>query len=98
MNNQKVLVLIKNSVNHSRFKYIDIKYHFIHKIIIKEIIWLKYIIFEDIIMNFLMKSLKCIQLQRFYFSLIWKYEIMNEVIYLMNIQDKYDYYWIRELL
>ena len=38
MNNQKVLALMKNSVNHSRFKYIDIKYHFIHETIIEEIV------------------------------------------------------------
>ena len=38
MNNQGVLALAKNPVNHSRSKYIDIKHHFIREMITKEII------------------------------------------------------------
>ena len=37
-NNQGVLALAKNPVNHSRSKYIDIKHHFIHETIAKGII------------------------------------------------------------
>ena len=37
-NNQGVLVLAKNSINHSRSKHIDIKHHFIHETIVEEII------------------------------------------------------------
>ena len=77
MNNQEALALMKNSVNHSRFKHIDIKYHFIRETIIEGIIWLKHVVSRDIIMNFLTKSLKRIQLQR-YLSFIdmkaWDYE------------------------
>ena len=36
MNNQRILALTKNSINHSRSKHIDIKYHFIREMIIEE--------------------------------------------------------------
>ena len=38
MNNQEILALMKNSVNHSRSKHIDIKHHFIREMIIEGII------------------------------------------------------------
>ena len=62
--NQEALALAKNSVNHSRFKHIDIKHHFIREMIVEEIVWLKHVASEDIIANFLTKSLEYVQLQR----------------------------------
>ena len=60
INNQGILALTKNPVNHSRSKYINIKHHFIHKTITKEIVWLEYITSENMTADFLMKSLKYI--------------------------------------
>ena len=37
-NNQRVLALMKNLINHSRSKHIDIKHHFIRETIVKEIV------------------------------------------------------------
>ena len=85
-NNQRVLALVKNSINHSRSKHIDIKHHFIHETIVEGIVWLKYVAFEDMTADFLTKSLRRVQLQRC-LSLIdmraWDYEwnhLFNEYL------------------
>ena len=57
-NNQETLALMKNSINHSRSKHIDIKHHFIHETIVEGIIWLKHVISEDMTANFLTKPLR----------------------------------------
>ena len=62
--NQGVLILAKNPVNHSRSKHIDIKHHFIRETIAKGIVWLEYIASEDITADFLTKPLGRVQLQR----------------------------------
>ena len=63
MDNQGVLALTKNPVNHSRSKHIDIKHHFIRETIAKGIVWLKHVISEDIAVDFFTKSLERVQLQ-----------------------------------
>ena len=63
MNNQEVLALAKNSVNHSRFKHIDIKYHFIREMIAEGIVWLEHVASGDMAADFLTKPLGRVLLQ-----------------------------------
>jgi hypothetical protein len=56
-NNQKIIVLIKNSQFHARIKHIDIQIHFIRKKMIDELVDLVYIFTKQMIIDDLTKSL-----------------------------------------
>ena len=57
MNNQKVIALIKNSEFYVRMKYIDIHYYFIKEVEFCKLIYLNYILTNNIVINRLTKSL-----------------------------------------
>ncbi len=56
-NNQNAIVLIKNSQFYARIKYIDIQIHFIKKKMIEEFIDLAYVFIDQMIADYLTKSL-----------------------------------------
>jgi len=57
MNNQKAIVLIKNSEFHIYIKHIDIHHHFIRKVKSYRLIYLNYVLTSNIVINKLTKSL-----------------------------------------
>jgi len=57
MNNQKAIVLTKNSKFYVKTKYIDICHHFIREVKSYRLIHLNYILTSNIIINRLTKSL-----------------------------------------
>ena len=64
MNNQRILALAKNPINHSQSKYINIKHHFIRETIAEGIVWLEHVASGDMAADFLTKPLGRVQLQR----------------------------------
>ncbi len=57
MNNQKIIVLIKNSEFHVYIKHIDIHHYFIREVEFCRLIYLNYILISNIVINRLIKSL-----------------------------------------
>jgi len=57
MNNQKIIVLTKNSEFYAYTKHIDIHHHFIREVKSHRLIYLNYILINDIITDKLTKSL-----------------------------------------
>ncbi len=56
-NNQKIIVLTKNSQFHARIKHIDIQIHFIKEKMIEEFVNLIYVLIDQMITDDLIKSL-----------------------------------------
>jgi len=57
MNNQKIIVLTKNSEFYIYIKHIDIHHHFIREVKFYRLIYLNYILTNNIAVNRLIKSL-----------------------------------------
>ncbi len=57
MNNQKAIALIKNLKFYVRTKHIDIHHYFIRKVKSYRLIYLNYILTNNIVINRLIKSL-----------------------------------------
>ena len=55
--NQSVIALIKNSVNHRRIRYINVSYYFVRELIVNEILKYNYISTKEIMIDDLTKSL-----------------------------------------
>ena len=55
--NQNVIALVKNSVNHRRIRHINVSYHFVRELIVNEILKYNYISTKKIITDDLTKSL-----------------------------------------
>jgi hypothetical protein len=52
-------MLIKNSVNHVKFKHIDIQHHFIRNAILDKLIYLQYISMNEMMIDNFIKDLNC---------------------------------------
>jgi len=65
MNNQKAIVLTKNSEFYVYIKYIDIYYHFIREVESHRLIHLNYILTNNIVTDELIKSLSTLKFTHF---------------------------------
>jgi len=65
INNQKAIVLIKNSEFYIYMKYIDIHHHFIREVKFCKLIHLNYILINNMIINKLTKSLLTLKFTHF---------------------------------
>ena len=63
--NQTVIKLADNSINHLRAKHIDIQYHKMRELILKSYIDLSYISIENMIADKLIKALSLVFFQNF---------------------------------
>ena len=103
INNQKTIVLIKNSEFHVCIKYIDICHYFIRKVKSHRLIHLDYILTSDIIINRLTKSLLTLKFTYFInlISLInhWQRfcDLMIEQLRFQYLKDTY-LNWVKDIL
>lgn len=57
VDNKSVIDISNNPIQHSRVKYIDIRHHFIRKLVEEKVISLDYVKIEDQLTNILTKTL-----------------------------------------
>ena len=93
INNQKTIVLIKNSEFYIYIKYIDIHHHFIREVKFCRLIHLNYILTNIIIVNRLTKLLLTLKFTHFmnFMSLIsqWKILWSNDMILKFKTQETF---------
>ena len=65
MNNQKAIILTKNSEFYICIKHIDIHHHFIREVESHRLIYLNYILTNNIVVNKLTKSLSTLKFTHF---------------------------------
>ena len=64
MDNQGTLALAKNLVHHTLSKHIDIKHHYIRETIAQGIVWLEHVSTSNMAVDFLIKPLGHVRLQK----------------------------------